>query len=190
MQITVKGKNLEVTEALREHTDKKLGKLNKYSDSIISADVTFSTERSWHIAEINIHTNNANFRAEEKTADMYASLDSAIEKLEKQLRKQKEKTTRKPVKALENVPYEVPDGIPAFGDVDEENDEDFEDVGLEEDVKLIRRINPKPIYVKDAIMDMESRGFGFSVFVNAATGRVNVVYKCQKGYSLIDTIIK
>ena len=71
---------------------------------------------------------------------MYASLDSAVEKLEKQLRKQKEKTTRKPVKALENVPYEVPEGIPAFGDVDEENDEAFEDVDLEEDVKLIREI--------------------------------------------------
>lgn len=188
MQITVKGKNIEVTGALKEYAEKRLKKIGKYSDSIISVDVTFSTERSWHMVDINVHTTGFVFRVEEKTDDMYASINSAVEKLEKQLKRQKEKLTRKPNKSLENIPYEIPTGLPAGGNAEEE-DEDISDVGIDGEITLIRRTNTKPIDVRDAIMDMESRGHGFSVFVNAKNGRVNVVYKCQKGYNLIDPII-
>ncbi len=187
MQITVKTKNLEVEKELKEYAEKKLNKLKKYSDSIISADLTFSTERGFYMVDINIHTTGAVFRGEEKTADFHASIDSAVEKLEKQLKKQKEKL-RKPVKSLENIPYAVPDGIPAGGNAQEE-DEELENLGLDESITVIRRTNSKPIGVKDAIMDMESRGHGFSVFINSTNGRVNVVYKCKKGYGLIDPIV-
>ncbi len=187
MQLTIKGKNVDVTDALREYAEKKISKITKYSDSIISIDVTFSTERNWHMVDITVHTSGYVLRGEERTGDMYASIDSVVEKLERQLRKQKEKMTRKPVKVPENVAYTVPSGIPAGG---AEEDDDITDIGVEDEIKLVRRFNPKPMDVKDAIMDMESRGHGFYVFVNSHNGRVNVVYKCQIGYGLIDPVIE
>lgn len=179
MQITVKGKNIEVTEALREYAEKRLSKLNKYSDSIISADVTFSTERSLHIADVNIHTTGSVFRGEEKTSDMYASIDSAVEKLEKQLKKQKEKTTRKPGKAPEVQP------IP---NEPVEETKPLADIGLKAEITVTTRSNEKPISVKDAIMEMESKGYSFLAFINSENDRVNVVHKTQKGYNLIDIV--
>ena len=188
MQLTIKGKNVDVTDALKEYAEKKIQKITKYSDSIITVDITFSVERSWHIVDIMVHTSGYVLRGEERTGDMYASIDSVIEKLEKQLRKQKEKLSKKAVKAPENVAYTIPSGIPAGGNAEEEED-DIKTVGIDDEIKLVRRFNPKPMDIKDAIMDMESRGHGFYVFVNSQNGRVNVVYKCQVGYGLIDPVI-
>jgi len=187
MQLTIKGKNIDITDALKDYAEKKIGKITKYSDSIISIDITLSTERSWHMADITVHTSGYVLRGEERTGDMYASIDSAVEKLEKQLRKQKEKMTRKPMKTPDNIAYIVPSGVPTGGKSEE--DDDITDIGIDEEIKLVRRFNPKPMDVKDAIMDMESRGHGFYVFVNSHNSRVNVVYKCQIGYGLIDPVI-
>lgn len=175
MQITIKGKNIEVTDSLREYAEKRLEKLTKYSDSIISADVTFSTEKSRHIAEINVHTTGSVFRGEETTTEMYASIDSAVEKIEKQLKKQKEKLTRKPGKSLN---AETAEPV--------EETKPLADIGLDAEVTVTVRSNEKPIGIKDAITEMESKGYSFFAFINAENERVNVVHKTQKGYNLID----
>lgn len=188
MQLTIKGKNVDVTDALREYAEKKIQKFSKYSDSIISVDVTFSTERNWHMVDISVHSGNFVLRSEERTGDMYASIDSVVEKMEKQLKRQKEKMTRKGVKPPQNIAYTIPSGLPAGGSAEEEED-DIIDVGVDADIKLVRRLNPRPMDIKDAIMDMESRGHGFYVFVNGHNGRVNVVYKSNTGYGLIDPVI-
>ncbi len=188
MQLTIKGKNVEVTDALRDYTEKKIQEFSKYSDAIISVDVTFSTERNWHIVDIMVHTSGYVLRAEERTGDMYASIDSVVEKIEKQLKRRKEKLTDKYPKSSQNIPYTIPEGLPAGGSAFEE-ESDITGVGVDDEIKLVKRTNPKPMDIKDAIMDMESRGHGFYVFVNSGNGRVNVVYKVQDGYGLIDPII-
>ncbi|MCD6310275.1 MAG: ribosome-associated translation inhibitor RaiA, partial [Candidatus Eremiobacteraeota bacterium] len=71
MQVTVKGKNMDVTEALKEYAEKRLSKLTKYFDHIISTDVTMSTERNWHIVEVNVFGDGLSIRGEERTGDMY-----------------------------------------------------------------------------------------------------------------------
>lgn len=192
MQITVKGKNVDVTEALRAYAEQKVTKMSRYSDSIISADVTFSTERSWHIVEISIFANGAVIRGEERTGDMYASIDSVVSKLEKQIKKQKDKQSRKPRGGglgaeLESIKTgaEAPRVEEAGGDAEE-----FSEEVIHEDIHTVRRFTPKPTHVKDAILEMESMGHGFFVFVNSENGRVNVVYKRPKGYGLVDPIVE
>lgn len=190
MQIKVSGKNVEVTDALRAYAEEKLGKVSRYSDSVMSADITFSTERSWHIVEVTLFAGGVVMRGEERTGDMYASIDSVVAKLEKQLKKQKEKVSKKHHgvglgSALEGMTaYEHP-----RKGADEE-EEVFTAEVLNENVEVVRRFNPKPMHMKDAIMEMESLGFGFYVFVNAENSRVNVVYKRPKGYGLIDPILE
>jgi putative sigma-54 modulation protein len=190
MQIKVSGKNVEVTDALRAYAEEKLGKVSKYSDSVISADITFSTERSWHIVEVTLFASGAVLRGEERTGDMYASIDSVVGKLEKQLKKQKEKVAKKPRGGGLGSAYEGAAAYePPKKGVDEE-EETFTEEVLNENVEVVRRFNPKPMHMKEAILEMESLGYGFYVFVSAENARVNVVYKRPKGYGLIDPILE
>ncbi|MDQ7822659.1 MAG: ribosome-associated translation inhibitor RaiA [Candidatus Eremiobacteraeota bacterium] len=187
MQLTVKGKNVEVTDALRQYAEKRLAKVLKFSDSILSADITFSTERNWHIVEVMIHTSGYVMRAEGRTGDMYASIDNVESKLEKQIKRQKEKQIRKPRAAGTAGEFEIakPETPPVVMDEREE----FTEESLNEEIQVIRRFNPKPMDVKEAIMEMESLGHGFFVFVNSENSRVNVVYKRPKGYGMVDPVI-
>jgi putative sigma-54 modulation protein len=192
MQITVKGKNVEVTDALRSYAEQKVGKMARYSDSIISADITFSTERSWHIVEMTLHANGMLHRGEERTGDMYASIDSVVSKMEKQIKKQKEKLIRKPRVPAAGGDFEILKGAyegAAKGEKGSEVEKFTEDE-LAEEIQTVRRFSPKPMNVKEAIMEMESVGNSFFVFVNSENSRVNVVYKRPKGYGLIDPVIE
>ena len=191
MQVTVKGKNVDVTDALRLYAEKRLTKMMKYSDTIISADITFSTERNWHIVEMTLFANGFVLRGEERTGDMYASIDSVVSKIEKQIKKQKDKQLRKPrgggiggeFDSLK-TDYEAAKQEKSIVKEDELLEEDITD-----NIQVVRRFNPKPMNQKEAIMEMESMGQNFFVFVNSENSRVNVVYKRPKGYGLIDPVL-
>src|SRR5690554_1749844 len=83
------GKNMEVTDALREVTEKKLSRLDKYFQKDIQGNVTFSTQKNRKIIEVTINLPGTIIRAEESSDDMYASIDKAIDVLERQIRKYK-----------------------------------------------------------------------------------------------------
>lgn len=89
MQLAVRGKNIEVTNALREYVEKKVGKLEKFVDLPLNAQVKLYVERGRHIVEVTAALNGLLLRGEEATGDMYASIDLVSEKLEKQLLKYK-----------------------------------------------------------------------------------------------------
>jgi putative sigma-54 modulation protein len=95
LRIVVRGKNFEVTNALKEWVDKKVGKLEKYFDNIEEAQVVLVVSRGRHRAEVTIPLDGIILRGEEETDDMYASIDRAIDKIEKQIRKYKTKIDRK-----------------------------------------------------------------------------------------------
>ncbi|HHX51494.1 MAG TPA: ribosome-associated translation inhibitor RaiA [Clostridia bacterium] len=171
MRITVKGKNIQVTNALRQQAEKKLGKLDKYLGKDTAAVVTFSVERDRHVVEVTIHLNGYILRGEEATDDMYASIDLVIEKLEKQIDKYKTKLAKK----LRNQSLRdlVAEGVPA----------------AEEEPRVLRtkRFAIKPMDVEEAIMQMNMLGHSFFVFSNAETEEVNVVYRRKDGnYGLIE----
>lgn len=92
MQITFTGHHLDVTDALRQFTQDKLDRLRRHFDKITSINVTFTVEKLRHIAEATLHVPGTSLHASsESTEDMYASVDQLVDKLDRQLKKHKEK---------------------------------------------------------------------------------------------------
>ena len=97
MRISITGKNIEISEYLRELVEKKMAKLDRYFPEDTVAHVTMSVERNRHIVEVTIPFVNGIIRGEEVTGDMYASIDNVLDKLDRQIRKHRtklEKTLR------------------------------------------------------------------------------------------------
>lgn len=181
MNIAIYGKNIDVTEALKDYARRKVGKVARYFDDPLQAQVTLSIERDRHIVEVTIPVpfNGLLIRAEEESDDMYASIDLVVDKLERQIRKFKTRLNRK-ARRLE--------GTTATAVVEPETDEE-EWVEAAEEPRVVRtkRFAMKPMTVDEAILQMNLLGHDFFVFSNAATGDVNVLYRRRDGnYGLIE----
>jgi len=174
LQVQVRGRNVEVTGALKEYVDKRVGKLVRYLDGISEAQVTLAVEKGSHCVEVTIPVNGMILRGEETTHDMYASVDLVVEKLEKQIRKYKGKLLKRLGKAAGEYSKETTS-------LDEQLNED----GL----RIVRnkRFNIKPMSLDEAIMQMNLLSHNFFVFTNAETEQVNVLYRRKDGnYGLIE----
>ncbi len=176
MKLEIRGKNIEVTNALKEYTTKRLSKLEKYLDEVREAQVALSVEGTEHKVEVTILLNGVILRGEEATDDMYTSIDMVQEKLEKQLEKHKTKLYRhhRGVGFKQAIMEEIKK------ELKEEETEPF---------KIVRtkRFALKPMDEEEAIMQMNLLGHTFFVFFNAKTEEVNVVYKRKDGdYGLIE----
>jgi len=176
MQIHVRGEHIEITEALREYAQKKIGRLDKYFDVSSSHDVhvTLSVVRDRHTVEVTMHLAGVLLRAEEKSEDMYASIDLVSDKLEKQIIRHRTKVNGRMRRH----------GTRAV----------FKDAGLGQtytlddgEVVRIKKFPMKPMPVEEAILQMDLLGHEFFVFSNAETESVSVVYKRRDGhYGLIE----
>jgi len=176
MRIMVSGKNMEVTDALRDWVAKKVGKLERYFDPDTEAQVTMSVEKNRHIVEVTIPFDGVVLRGEESTDDMYTSIDRVLEKLEKQIHRHRTKLERK----LREGAFRF--DSPVFGD-------QFEDTDRQRQYKVVKtkRFAIKPMDLEEAVMQMDLLGHSFFVFTNAETDEVNVVYKRKDGnYGLIE----
>lgn len=177
MKFDIRGKNIELTDALREYTTKRLSKLEKYIDDVKEAQVSLSIGGEGQKVEVTIPLNGIILRGEEATSDMYMSIDMVEEKLEKQIEKHKTKIYKNHrgsglKKAL----------------TDEIKLELEKNRGLEK-FKIVRskRFALKPMDEEEAIMQMNLLGHTFFVFFNDQTEEVNVVYKRKDGnYGLIE----
>ena len=85
-------RNIHSTDGLKTHTEDKLQKLEKYINRAVSLHVTFNIEKLDHIVEINLHANGSKYIAIERSPDMYASIDGAVHKLQKQLSRDHERS--------------------------------------------------------------------------------------------------
>jgi len=171
MRIILKGRNIEITNSLREYVEKRVGKLEKFIEVMNEAQVTLLVEKDRHRVEVTIPLNGYLLRGEEETADMYNSIDLVVEKLEKQIDKYKTRINRK----LKNQSIKE---IPA-------KDDEIEPDGPQ--IVRTKRFAIKPMPVEEAIMQMNLLGHSFFVFANGETEEVNVVYKRKDGnYGLIE----
>ena len=172
MKLNFAGKNMEVTEALKEVTSKKLKRLDKYFNKDVEGNVVYSTERNWKILEITIDLPGTILRAEEASDDMYAAIDKAVDVLERQIRKYKTKLQRRQQTGktirFENVmPLEEEKERPR--------------------IVRTKRFAMKPMSAEEAVLQMELLGHNFFVFRNAESDEVSVVYKRKDGnYGLIE----
>jgi len=176
MRIEVRGKNIELTNALREYVEKRLSKLERFIDDLKEAQVTLSVEGDTHRVEVTIPLNGVILRGEEKTDDMYSSVDLVVDKLEKQIDKYKTRIYRRYRGA--GLKKGVAAELPAVKE---------EEKGEATKVVRTKRFALKPMDVEEAIMQMNLLGHSFFVFFNAESGEVNVLYRRKDGnYGLIE----
>lgn len=191
-RVVVKGKNIQVTPALRDYAEKRVAKLEKYFQwrSDIEVEVALSVEKDTQIAEITYQLGGLLLRGESRTKDLYASIDEASDKIERQVRKYKNKIRRWEHESLRK------------SDRGDQGDRAARealraDAGSEEGdsdgprVVRTKRFAIKPMDVEEAIMQMELLGHDFFVFANADTDEFNVLYKRKDGhYGLIEPTLE
>ena len=190
MRYKIRGQRLEVTDALREYIEKKLSRLERYFETPPQTDVhvTLSVIKDQHVVEVTIPLPGIVLRAEERSEDMYASVDLVVDKLERQIRKHKTKINRKfRQTGLEKGVFKETAVNGAAGKngaalAEDEDEEEYE-------VVRVKQFELKPMGVEEAILQMNMVGHNFYVFANAETQQVNVVYRRNDGrYGLIETV--
>lgn len=175
MEINIRGEKIKVTDAMKKYIEEKLGKLDKYlknSDNT-RANVIVKVKGHEETVEITIPLKSFILRSEETQEDFYAAVDKTIDKLERQIRKNKTRLMAKQPKQV----YDF-----AFESIELENEE-------KENSKIIKRktIEVKPMDEEEAILQMELLGHQFYMFKDATTGEAAVVYKRNDGnYGIIE----
>jgi len=172
-------KKVKVTDELREYAERKIGKLDRFFKTESEASITFATERGRFIAEVTLNNNGMFYRVTDSTNDMYASIDSAVAAIERQIRKNKtklEKRLRAGSLDREMAPAVMHD------DVDVDDDQEF---------KIVRtkRFPVKPMTPEEAVLQMNLLEHEFFVFKNHDKDELfSIVYKRKQGdYGLIET---
>lgn len=175
MKFTFTEKKMGTSEELRSYTERKVGKLDRFFKTESSANITFSMERGRFLAEITVSNNGLYYRASELTNDMYASVDSGVASIERQIRKNKTRLEKK----LKAGPIEWTDT--GVGPVDEEEESgDFT-------IVRTKRFSIKPMTPQEAILQMNLLEHEFYAFLNSEDADAfSVVYRRKNGgYGLI-----
>lgn len=174
MKYIIRSAKMENTDAIKEYIENKLTRLDKYfqdSDEI-EANVLTKVNGKNQTIEVTIPTKHFTLRNEETNEDLYAAIDKIVDKLERQIRKNKEKINKKVNTTLINdFEYDL---------IDE----------LSEDEKIVKRKNVelKPIDEEEAIIQMEMLGHSFFVYKDVDTNEVCILYKRKNGnYGIIET---
>ncbi|MGI6172979.1 MAG: ribosome hibernation-promoting factor, HPF/YfiA family [Christensenellales bacterium] len=171
MTYNITGRNMEITDSLRNRIEKKIAKLDRLLRDRQEVHVRLSQEKATrNTVEITIPMGGSILRVEETTDNMYASIDNAVDKIIRQIRRYR---TRLEKRLRDNAftPEEIAEEV------------------AEEPMKVVRtkRFALKPVSVEDAIRQMEMLGHTFFLFLNADTDIISVVYKRNDGnYGLIE----
>jgi putative sigma-54 modulation protein len=171
MKYIISGRNIVITDGLKDAVIEKIGKLERYFTEDTEAQITLSVEKDRQKIEVTIPVKGSTIRAEQTSTDMYVSIDLVEETIERQLKKYKTKITEKSKTA---------------GFTESYIDEDFDD---NTEIKIVKtkRFGIKPMSAEEACLQMELLGHSFYVFCNDQTDEVNVVYKRKDGaFGLIE----
>ena len=173
MNIIVNGRHLEVTPALKTYAEKKIQRFDRYLSNISEAVVTISVEKYRHKAEVLLKVDGMLIQAEGITGDVYSSIDEVAEKLERQIKKYKEKLVLHRKVFPRNTEARP------------------EPSSLHEGARIIKnkRFELKPMSSDEASMQMELLDKSFFVFINDISGDINVIYRRQDGnFGLIEPV--
>jgi putative sigma-54 modulation protein len=174
MNITITGKEVKATEAIKDYVEKKMDRINKYFNGDGDVFVTIKTQREEQIAEVSVKVKGDSYRAVTSHKDMYASIDKDIDILEGQIRKwktRKDKTNKEDsIKTLQ---------------VSETN------VGNQLEDEIIKTIyyDVKPMTPEDAKLKLQEKPTDrFITFINQDTNKVNVLFKMKdnKNFGLVE----
>lgn len=193
MELTIKGKNVEVTDRLRDYVERKIGKLDRYLPSISEARVELSSEvtkaaADRQVCQVTVRSNGVILRAEERSDDMFTSIDTVLDKLYRRIARYKGKRADRWKGAgtvVEPLPIEVEEEPEEETEEGEEEEEETEEM-LSRIVRR-KRFRMVPMSTAEAIEQMELLGHDFFVFFDANAGQVNVLYRRRDGnYGLLE----
>lgn len=181
MQLSITGKNLEINDNLRKYVEKKIGRLERFLPNIIDGRVELAVAdgaraaEDRQIAQVTLRTKHAILRAEEASADMFASVDAVFEKMQRQIDRHKRRR-----RARRGEGGEVEAQLPAAALEEEAPEEE------RRGVTRVKRFQMIPMDEEEAIEQMELLGHDFYVFYNINQNQINVLYRRRSGdYGLI-----
>ncbi len=184
LNYNIRGENVEVTPAIREHVESKINKVERYFNREIQANANVNLKvynDSQTKVEVTIPMKNLTLRAEERHNDMYAAVDLIVDKLERQIRKYKTKVNRK---------FREREGVGAyFANVQSPEQASYQE-DSEEEINIVRtkQFELKPMDQEEAVLQMDMLGHNFFVFTDAESDGTHIVYKRKDGkYGLIET---
>jgi ribosome hibernation promoting factor len=167
MRLEITGRHMEMTDALKIHVENGIGKLRNHLDCELDASAVLSVEKHRHIAEIALNANGVRLSGKESSSDMYASIDGALDKLDKQIRRSKKKERHAGPKIAEAA------ALPTETEVDEPSAPARE---------LLREQVPiRHMTGDEAAERLALSEDVFHVFSNVDTQQVNVVYRRNDG---------
>ena len=178
MKISVRGDKVKVTEAMNNYVVEKLKKIDKYLDEpeAVSANVVVRVEKQGQKVEITIPLKNFMLRAEETQEDIYAAVDTIVDKIERQIRKNKTKLESQAKKSREVKGFAI------------ESIEDIEEEEVETVIVKRKKVDVKPMSEEEAVLQMELLGHDFYLFKDAETMKPTLVYKRKDNqYGIIET---
>lgn len=173
MRYNIRGSKMEVTDSIRNYIEEKIGKLNKYFENHddITANVLIKESGINDKVEVTIPIKTAILRAEVSTKDLYAAIDLVVEKLERQIRKNKTRMHKINKETIETfIDFEI---------TEEEKKEE----------KIVKRktVDMKPMSEEEAILQMNLLGHDFFIFKDSMTDEVSVLYKrSDEQYGIIN----
>ncbi len=176
MVFNIRGSKLEVTEAIKAYIEKRIGRLDKYFENPgeMKANVLVHPSGVSQVVEVTIPAPKVILRAEDRDKDLYTAIDGVVEKLERQIRKNKTKMKHK----IHNERF-------TFMNMDFDITEEEENKNT-----IIKRkqVDVKPMSEEEAVLQMDLLGHDFFVFKNAEDGHISVVYKRKdNNYGIIET---
>jgi putative sigma-54 modulation protein len=173
MELIITSRSMEITDRLQDYVEKKMGKLDRYLPTITEARVELSTEgtkaaQDRQVCQVTVRVNGSILRAEERSDDMFHSIDTVLDKMYRQIARYKGKRQdrwRGAVSPVEPLPM------------------DFEEELEEEESSIVRfkRFAMIPMVPEEAVEQMELLGHDFFVFYNVDDGQINVLYRRKDG---------
>ena len=170
IKFSIRGENLEVTDALRSYVEDKVAKIEKYfnenQELIAKVNLKVYREKTAKV-EVTRPLGSITLRAEDVSQDMYGSIDLVVDKIERQIRRNKTKIEKK-------NRQKVATGKIFTADLVEQ---------VEEEVKVVRtkQVDLKPMDIEEAVLQLELLGHDFFIYTDAKDGKTNVLYKREEG---------
>ncbi|UCE01667.1 MAG: ribosome-associated translation inhibitor RaiA [Candidatus Latescibacterota bacterium] len=177
MQVSVTGRHYEVTPALRTYLDARMNRLHRFAENILSVNVTLSGEKHLHRAEVILRTNGREFTGKEVSEDMYSALDRVTDKLEKQLRRHKDRRTS----ARRTAGKSNRNGASLSGTMRVLRAGSVGHGAEGHDVVQAGDFPIEAMTVDEAILRLEQVEESFVVFSNSSTELIHIVYKTPDG---------
>jgi len=178
MQMNITFRHLDPIDSLKNYAREKVERVNKYLDKATESHVVLSLERHLHLADITIQSGSFVLRGKEKSEDMYASIDLAMDKIERQLKRYKEKLKSHHGKERVHHREKLVERRARHQVIELSPPEE-----VKETHKVIKtnEILMKPMGLEEAVMQMDLMNNNFLVFTNSTTMEMNVIYRRQDG---------